>query len=70
MKILILALLLVGCSTPPITRDDSTYREKISKNIENCMVRMADRGVEEKLLYILCSKAHRPTKTQKARGRR
>ena len=63
MKILILMVLLTGCAIPgkpSPRRPVQPYKEKIAERIENCMVRLADRGIEENLLYSLCSKTHRP----------
>lgn len=53
MKFFILLILIVGCST------NTNYKEKLSYRIEDCMVRLADRGIDEKLVYSLCSNAHR-----------
>ena len=70
MKFLLL-ILLVGCATTPTEdRLRLSYKEKIARRIENCILRLADRGIDEKLVYSYCSKTHRPgVKSQDARLR-
>lgn len=62
MKYCIILLLLAGCAIPPISR-----RDILARRIEKCMLKMADKGVEEGMLYVLCSKTHRPNKRSRHR---
>ena len=63
MKFLFLLMFLVGCGTTSTrSRPHQSHKERISNRIENCILRLADSGIDEKLVYSYCSKTHRPVK--------